>query len=106
MPWIDSLARLIRDHLPEICISITAMVLVICSPVINRGAKALAKPLPWLARYILFVILATVGFGVITQVGVRTTRWVLQGLADGPLIGAVAGAHLVLAWFLKRENHI
>lgn len=106
MSWIHTFADLTRSHLTEIAISITAMTLVIAGPFINKGAKALARPVPWLARYLLFVLLATVGFGVLTQVGVRAVQWSLQGLADGPLLGAVAGAHLALAWLLKWENHI
>jgi hypothetical protein len=106
MNWISWTAQLLRSHLLEISISLTAILLVILSPYINRAAKSLARPLPWLARYVFFVILATAGFGVLTQVGVRTLGWVLRGMGDGALVGAVVGAHLVLAWFLKRENHI
>lgn len=106
MNWIAPVAQLLRSHLLEISISLTAIMLVILAPWINRFAKSLAKPLPWLARYVLFVVLATAGFGVLTQVGVRTLGWALRGLGDGALVAAVSGAHLVLAWFLKRENHI
>lgn len=106
MPWLHSLADLTRSHLTEISVSITAMVLVVCTPFLNKGMKAMARPLPWLMRYGLFVLLATVGGGVLTHFGVMSVRYCLRGLPDAQLLASVIGIHLLIAWFLKRENHI
>jgi hypothetical protein len=106
MHWIPSLAALTRSHLPEIAISLTAMILVVLSPAFNKGMKAMAGPLHWILRYGLFVLLATVGSGLLTHFGVRAIQAALRGLSDGRLLAAVAGAHLLIAWILKRENHI
>ncbi len=106
MIWLHSLAGLTRSHLREISISLTAMILVILSPAINTGMKSIAGPLHWLLRYGLFVLLATVGGGLMTHFGVTLLDKGLRGLSDGQLLGGVAGAHLLIAWVLKRENHI
>lgn len=106
MPWIHDLADLTRRHLPEIAVSLTAMILVVLSPAFNKGLKAMSGPLHWLLRYGLFVLLATVGSGLVTHFSVKSIQAALRDLPDGRLLAAVAGAHLLIAWFLKRENHI
>ena len=106
MTWMHTLAALTRAHLREISISLTAMILVVLSPAINTGMKSLAGPLHWLVRYGLFVLLATVGGGLMTHFGVSVIDRGLRGLSDGQLLGGVASAHLLIAWILKRENHI
>ena len=104
--WIDHPAHWLRAHLPEIAISITAMCLVVAGPYLNAGLKKLTGRLHMLLRYALFVLLSTVGYGLITNFGFRTIRGVLTGLGKWELIAAVAGAHLVLAWLLKRDKAI
>jgi hypothetical protein len=106
MPWIHSLSDLIRSHLPEISVSITAMILVVLTPFLNKGMKAMARPMHWILRYGLFVILATVGGGLLTHFGVKSVHSMLHRLPDLQLLAAVTGIHLLIAWFLKRENHI
>ena len=106
MTWIHSLSDLIRSHLPEISVSITAMILVVLTPFLNKGMKAMARPLHWVLRYGLFVLMATAGGGLLTHFGVRSVHMLLRGLPDSQLLAAVTGVHLLIAWFMKRENHI
>lgn len=106
MRWIDIMADLARGHITEIAISITAMTLVVTGPHINRAAMNLTRALHWLARYALFVVLATAGYGLLTHFGVQFARRMLRGLDDLPLLAAIVGSHLVMAWLLKREKHI
>jgi hypothetical protein len=106
MAWMADLAALTRRHLPEIAVSLTAMALVVLGPLLNKGLKAAAAPLPWLLRYGIFVLFTTVGAGLLTHFGIRGVTWALRGLPDARLLGAVAGAHLLIAWVLKRENQI
>lgn len=103
---IHGCALFVRTHLAEIAVSLTAMILVVLSPILNKGMKAVAGPLHWLVRYGLFVLFTTVGSGLLTLFGVRFLQAGLRSLTDGQLVGAVAGAHLLIAWVLKRENHI
>jgi hypothetical protein len=99
-------AQWMRAHLSEIAISITAMILVVAGPYINKGLKSVTGKLHWLLRYALFVVLSTVGYGLITNFCFHTMRGMLFGLWGWHLVAAVAGAHLVLAWLLKRDETI
>ena len=65
MAWMADLAALTRRHLPEIAVSLTAMALVVLGPLLNKGLKAAAAPLPWLLRYGIFVLFTTVGAGLL-----------------------------------------
>ncbi len=104
--WTDYPAHWIRAHLAEIAISITAMILVVAGPYLNAGLKNLTGRLHMLLRYGLFVLLSTFGYGLITNFGFRTIRTMLTGLGKWELIAVVDGAHLVLAWLLKRDKAI
>jgi hypothetical protein len=103
---IDFSARWMRGHLTEIAISITAMSLVVAGPYINAGLKRLARNLHWLLRYALFVLLSTLGYGLITNVSMSNLRAFLRILNGGQLLAAVLFAHLLLAWLLKRDRAI
>jgi hypothetical protein len=100
------LSAWMRAHLSQIAFSVTAMLLVLGGPYINGLVKNVTKPLHWLVRYALFVLLSTVGYGLITNLGLQSIRALLARLDSVQLIAAVFGAHLVLAWFLKRERKI
>jgi hypothetical protein len=95
-----------RAHLSEIAISLTAMILVVAGPYMNAGLKNLTGRLHMLARYALFVLLSTVGYGLITNFCLKTLRTMLFSLGKWELLAVVAGAHLVLAWLLKRDKAI
>ncbi|MDQ3003150.1 MAG: DUF3392 domain-containing protein [Fibrobacterota bacterium] len=103
---IDFSARWMRGHLTEIAISITAMSLVVAGPYFNAGLKRLTRKLHWLVRYALFVLLSTLGYGLITNISMRSLRGFLILLNGGQLLAAVLFAHLLLAWFLKRDRAI
>jgi hypothetical protein len=98
-PWM-------RSHLSQIAFSITAMILVVGGPYINRGAKLLTGSLHWVVRYALFVLLSTVGYGLITNFGLQNMKGLLVRLTNAQLLGVVLGAHLILAWLLKRDQAI
>lgn len=100
------LSAWMRSHLPQIAFSLTAMVLVLGGPYLNGAVKKVTQPLHWLVRYALFVLLSTVGYGLITNLGLQSIRGLLTRLNSLQLIAVVFGAHLVLAWFLKREKKI
>jgi hypothetical protein len=106
MHWIHDIAQLIRNHLSEIAFTISTMVFVVGGPYLNRGTKAFTQPLHWFIRYGIFVLLATVGYGLLAHYVYQILRQSLAGLDNMPLLMAVIGSHLVLAWFLKRENSI
>lgn len=106
MAWISVPGAWMRAHLSEIAFSITAMLLVVGGPYLNAGLKGLTRTFHWLARYALFVLLSTVGYGLITNYGLRTLRGALRGLTNVQLFITVLAAHLILAWLLKRDKAI
>ncbi|GEM_PF-1121322 len=99
-------AQWMRNHLSEIAISITAMILVVGGPYINAGVKTLTGKLHWLMRYALFVLLSTVGYGLLTNFCLHHMRGFLFALAGWQLVSIVVGFHLILAWLLKRDKAI
>src|SRR4051812_11243309 len=103
MHWINMAGLWMRSHLGEIAFSITAIILVIAGPYINAGAKRLSIKFHWLIRYALFVLLTTVGYGLITNFGLQNIRGFLLRLTNVQLVMAVLAVHLILAWLLKRD---
>lgn len=106
MDLIFFLGQWTRSHLSEIAFSITAMILVVVGPYINAGAKRLSQKFHWLFRYVLFVVLTTVGYGLLANFALRNMRGVLYSLSTGTMLLAVLLAHLVLAWMLKADKKI
>ena len=106
MHWIHIAGAWMRAHLPQIAFSLTAMILVVGGPFINGSLKLLTQKFHWLVRYALFVLLSTVGYGLITNFGLQNLRGLLQRMSDGQLLSVVLAVHLVLAWLLKRDNAI
>ncbi len=106
MHWINLLSFWLRGHLSQIAFSLTAMILVVGGPYINAGAKNLSQHFHWLVRYALFVLLTTVGYGLIANFGLLHMREFLIRMTSGQLVFAVLSAHLVLAWLLKRDKAI
>jgi hypothetical protein len=95
-----------RAHLSQIAFSLTAMLLVIGGPYLNSGVKKVTQRLHWLIRYALFVLLSTLGYGLITNVSFQAIRGLLMRLDHVQFIAVVLGVHLVLAWLLKRDKRI
>lgn len=106
MNWIDITAQWMRGHLPEIAFSLTAMLLVVGGPYIHIGLKATSRKLHWILRYALFVLLSTVGYGLITNFGLINIRGLMFRLSNVQLLVFVLLTHLVLAWLLKRDRAI
>jgi hypothetical protein len=106
MDWLDFPAHWMRRHIPEMAFSITAMLLVVSGPSVNAGLKNMTRKFHWLLRYCLFVILTTLGYGLVGNFILQKTRGVLWTLSDGLLVGLVLGLHLLLAWMLKRDRRI
>lgn len=86
--------------------SLVAVLLMLGGPWINRTVKRLVKGLPWILRYLTFVILCSIGYGTLATWGVRWILHVVTPLENGILVIVVSVAYLVLAWFAKRERAI
>ena len=100
------LAGLVRQYMSEVCFGITAVSLILAGPAINGFVQRLTASFHWLVRYLLFVLMCTAGYGLLTQVIYRGLKhWFIhqRGLA---LILITTGIYLVLAFFAKKQGRI
>jgi hypothetical protein len=100
------IANLIRQHLSEVCFGITAVVLILAGPAINEFVQRLTKSFNWFVRYLVFLLMCTIGYGFLTQVIYRSLKhWLVyqKGLA---LILLTVGIYLVLAFFARKQGRI
>lgn len=104
--YIYSLAKYIRAHIQEICFGITAVTLVVAGPSINGLFRQITKSMHWFFRYLLFIILCSVGYGVLSQVIYRGVRNWLQGQSSILLVLWTAAIYLLLAWLAKKQKNI
>ncbi len=106
MQWLNTIPHWMRHHLDDIAIGLTTMILVVSGPYINAATKGLTRKLHWLLRYTLFVLLSTLGYGILMHFLTINARHTLLNLSDWQFVGAVVLLHLVLAWLLKRDKTI
>jgi di/tricarboxylate transporter len=95
-----------RNHLSEISFSITAILFVVGGPLLNSGMKSFTQKLHWLFRYGIFVLLTTVGYGLLTNYSLHFMRGFLIRMNDVQLLIFVFSFHLFMAWLLKRDRAI
>jgi hypothetical protein len=100
------LANLIRQHLSEVSFGITAVTLILGGPAINEFVQRLTKSLHWLARYLVFVLMCTIGYGFLTQIIYRGLKHWLVYQKNLPLILITAALYLVLAFFARKQGRI
>jgi hypothetical protein len=103
---IISTANLIRKHLPEICFSITAVSLMLAGPVINGMIERMMQKFHWLLRYLVFVIMCTVGYGFLTHLLYRGVKHWFSYQQNLALVLITVGIYLVLAFFAKKQGRI
>jgi Na+-driven multidrug efflux pump len=99
-------AQLIRTYLSEVCFGITAVALLLAGPAINGFFARLTEKLHWIVKYLLFVLLCTVGYGVLTQVVYRGLKHWMVRQHSMVLVLVTIGIYLVLAFFAKKQGHI
>lgn len=104
--FILSIAQLIRSYLSEVCFGITAVALLLGGPAINGFFARLTEKLHWIVRYLLFVLLCTVGYGVLTQVVYQGLKHWMVRQHSMVLVSATIGIYLVLAFFAKKQGNI
>ena len=100
------IANLIRQNLSEVCFGITAVSLILAGPAINEFVQRLTTSFNWIVRYLVFLLMCTIGYGFLTQVIYRSLRhWLVcqKGLA---LILLTVGIYLVLAFFARKQGRI
>lgn len=101
--YIHQFADFLRFHMDSISIGLVATLLVIYGKNINNYFKRITKHIPFIGRFVLFIVLCSAGYAFLTSQLVRYLKLFLQGQADLPLIGITIGAFLILA-FLARSG--
>jgi hypothetical protein len=100
------IADLIRGHMSEVCFGITTVSLILCGPYINAHVQRLISRMHWLARFFVFVLVCTLGYGFLAQVIYRVLRLYLAHQKALPLILIITVIYLLLAFFARKERHI
>jgi hypothetical protein len=103
---INLIANLIRQHLPEICFSITAVSLMLAGPAMNGMIERLMQKFHWLLRYLVFVLMCTIGYGFLTQLAYHGIKSWFSYQRNLALVLITAGIYLVLAFFAKKQGRI
>ena len=105
-PYIHQFASFLRVHLDSISVGLIATLLMIYGASINNYFKRVTKSIPFVGRFVLFVILCSVGYAFACSQLVIFLKMGLRQLSDLPLIGTVAGAFLLLAFLAKSGKDI
>jgi lysylphosphatidylglycerol synthetase-like protein (DUF2156 family) len=100
------IAKLIRPNLSEICFCMTAVALVLSGPYINEFVANLTEKLHWLVRYLVFVLMCTVGYGALVQILYRGLKHWLSGQHAFALVAFTVVIYLVLAYFARKQKRI
>ena len=101
--WI---AGLIRKFLPEVCLGITAVFIMLAGPSINGFVQRITGKLNWFFRYLVFVLLCAVGYGAFAQVLYRVVKYVFIRQHSVALVLITLGIYLVMAYFARKQGHI
>ena len=106
LPYIHQFANFLRVHLDSIAVRLVATLLMIYGASINNYFKRITKSIPFVGRFILFVVLCSVGYAFACSQMVRLLKMGLRQLSDLPLIGVVAGCFILLAFLAKSGKDI
>ena len=100
------LSGLIRTHINYVSLGITAVSLMLAGPYINGFIGQMTQKLNWFLRYILFILMCTIGYGLLTQVVFRNlARWLMYQHSVA-LIVITTIIYLGLAFFARKQGHI
>ena len=99
-------AQFFRQYKSEISFGLTAVTLVMAGPIINSNVKRLTGALHWSLRYLIYVLLCTVGYSLLSQAMYRGVKSWVFGLPSMWLVIAVVGAYLLLAFLAKQQKEI
>jgi hypothetical protein len=100
------IARLIRPHLSAVCLGVTAVALMLSGPSINAFVSRITKKMHWLTRYLLFVLMCTIGYGALTQILYRGLKYWLTNQHAFGLVAFTTIIYLILAYFARKQKHI
>jgi hypothetical protein len=103
---ITSLAGFIRLYLHEISFGITAVTIMLFGQPINNNVRKLTRKLNWLLRYVVFVVLCTVGYTVLAQIIYQGVYRLLRTSSPPMTVSITLCLFLALAWIAKEQKAI
>lgn len=104
--WIHDIANFMRAHLPSISVGLVSTTLVIYGANINGFFRKLTRKIGVLWRFILFVLLCSLGYGFVSSQAVKWINHNLRTLPDWQLLVAIGGSFLLLAFLAKQGKEI
>jgi hypothetical protein len=104
--YVGMFAQFLINNLNEICLSITAVTIMIAGPHLTSAIKRLTKPYNWFFKFCCFIVLCTVILTFLSKIlfkGLKYWYGQQNGLA---LILWITGTYLCLAFFAKQQKEI
>jgi hypothetical protein len=103
---IQFAAVFIRHHLSDVCFSITAVTLILAGPTINGFVAQITRRMHWFVRYLVFVLMCSIGYGALIQILYRGLSYWLIRQYGFMLVLFTVVIYLVLAYFARKQKHI
>lgn len=106
MPYIHDFAVFLRGHMPSIAVGLVATILVIYGSPMNKFFRKQTKSMHFLARFTLFVLLCSAGYGFLSSQAVKFLRDLMTGLPDVQLVLAVVGSFVALGFLARAGKEV
>lgn len=103
---LADLGRFIRPYAGDVALALVASLLVITGGDINRYIKRQVSSANFFFRTIIFVLVCTFGYGVLTVVLTNIVKTQLASLSAAYLAIAVIAAFLALGVYAERKRQI
>ena len=100
------IGKLIRPYTADIALALVASLLVIAGGDINRFIKRQVSSANFLFRTIIFILVCTFGYGVLTVVLTNIVKTQLASLSSVNLAIAVITGFLALGIYAERKRQI
>lgn len=96
----------LRDHTQEIAFSLVATLLMVYGHQLNRYFRKTTAKMNWFVRFILFVLLCTIGYGFLSTVLVKFIASGLSQLSSQAFLGTITASYIFLAYIARRKKEV
>lgn len=96
----------LRDHTQEIAFSLVATLLMVYGHSINKHFRKTTNKMNWFVRFVLFVLLCTIGYGFLSTVLVKLIAKGLNRLEAHYFLGSIIASYLILAIIAKKKKEV
>ncbi|QQD20336.1 DUF3392 family protein [Venatoribacter cucullus] len=104
MSLIVDLAGIVRPYTSSIAIALIATLLVIFGGAINEMVRTLIKTQPMWLRVLVFILLCTFGYGILSVWLTGLLQGYLRGLSAGMFLLQVSLAFVVIGVLAERSR--